>query len=670
MASSWLLPVLFLAATGLKKSLPEGPIIAAWQNWGACNETETLQAVERGVNVVFWFATNLIKDPSTQQPLIVGGPNMACMARVRKKIEEKGLASAHLITIGGWNQPHPNTSFSGAEWFQAWHHWNSALPKPFDGFDWDLEGNDNLVSRWNKFSPAVMQVVVDMSAAAKAAGYLVTMAPPTTYFRKLRNHRWLWVKKVPKMACPGKWKRREFNLYLNNTDPDYHPEFFYRGMNSYAYMWAAAPADTFDLVSVQLYENYSPALQALQSGMSCSQYLASFAKDFVDGWVVNFNDTSLPLQGEITIKVPASRLLIGLSFGNPKSAYFPPEAAGEAYEAATSQERPRGYAFWMIAMEGMHANGTNVSVSFASGLNSFLRGQYVKPTPEEPRGYTARRLRTLPHEGEPFTQGLEVVDEDTLIETSGAYPAGTQSLIRLVDVHTGKTKQSSTLEGFAEGVAKVPDGWLVIPYTNHKALKFGTNLELVAEQDFPLTQGWGFARDEKRDRYLATNGTQYVMELNSQLRLESVAPATCLGQTVPGLNELELVEDFADQGPMLFGNLYRTRWVIGLDPETYQCKCFFNLDGFGDQPANERNGFHVANGIAYLKKSRTFIVTGKNWREMFEISLEEQPDSSASQMALAQSLQQLLSESLLQLPTPRRMRRATVQSPQALQVGS
>ena len=54
---------------------------------------------------------------------------------------------------------------------------------------------------------------------------------------------------------------------------------------------------------------------------------------------------------------------------------------------------------------------------------------------QEPRGYTARRLRTLPHEGEPFTQGLEVVDEDTLIETSGAYPAGTQSLIRGPDLH-------------------------------------------------------------------------------------------------------------------------------------------------------------------------------------------------------------------------------------------
>ena len=123
-----------------QKSLPTGPIIAAWQNWGACNETQTLQAVERGVNVVFWFSTNLVKDDG--QPKIKGPiPDLDCVARVRQKILAKNLPTAHLITVGGWDAPHPDTAFTGAEWFQAWHDWNQALPMPFDGFDWDLEGN-------------------------------------------------------------------------------------------------------------------------------------------------------------------------------------------------------------------------------------------------------------------------------------------------------------------------------------------------------------------------------------------------------------------------------------------------------------------------------------------------------------------------------------------------
>ena len=34
-----------------------------------------------------------------------------------------------------------------------------------------------------------------------------------------------------------------------HTVQDYHPDFHYRGRNGYAYMWAAAPPGTFDLVA-------------------------------------------------------------------------------------------------------------------------------------------------------------------------------------------------------------------------------------------------------------------------------------------------------------------------------------------------------------------------------------------------------------------------------------
>ena len=131
--------IFLLHCAAVPNSLPEGNIIAAWQNWGACNETQTLEAVERGVNVLFWFSLNLVKEEN--QPKISGAiPDLECVARVRSKILEKQLPTRHLISIGGWDAPHPDTSFSGAEWFEAWHQWNQALPMPFAGFDWDLEG--------------------------------------------------------------------------------------------------------------------------------------------------------------------------------------------------------------------------------------------------------------------------------------------------------------------------------------------------------------------------------------------------------------------------------------------------------------------------------------------------------------------------------------------------
>ena len=43
---------------------------------------------------------------------------------------------------------------------------------------------------------------------------------------------------------------------------DWHPEFHYRGANSYAYLVAKYGEQTFDFVDVQLYEGYSRACEA------------------------------------------------------------------------------------------------------------------------------------------------------------------------------------------------------------------------------------------------------------------------------------------------------------------------------------------------------------------------------------------------------------------------
>lgn len=86
--------------------------------------------------------------------------------------------------IGGWDAPHPNTSFTGNEWWATWKTWNAALARSvpnfdgFDGIDWDLEGNDVQSSRWNEFSIECVELVGTMSQAAKDDGFIVTMVPP------------------------------------------------------------------------------------------------------------------------------------------------------------------------------------------------------------------------------------------------------------------------------------------------------------------------------------------------------------------------------------------------------------------------------------------------------------------------------------------------------------
>ena len=236
-----------------------------------------------------------------------------------------------------------------------WNEWNKRLPVPFDGFDWDLEGNDQLSSPNNEFTPRCLQLVLDMSIAAKRAGLLATLAPPQSYFDVTTQ---------------------QFNRFLNNTDPDFHPEFHYMGRNSYAYLLAAAPPGTFDLVEVQLYETFAPALRSLDTGMPGADYLRAWAAQLLAGWMINVTDPQLPLKGLLPVHLEPSRFIAALSFAPGssagRSAFFWPDQVQEAYQAADPSRRPRGYAFWNIGMEGSKVNNTNSTVAFASSLNSFL----------------------------------------------------------------------------------------------------------------------------------------------------------------------------------------------------------------------------------------------------------------------------------------------------------
>ena len=163
--------------------LPSGPLIVGYANWGEC-DSKIGQAAAAGVNVLIWFAVSLIASPSGK-PIISGGPNLTCVAKTAASLRAAGLPTTHLISIGGWDAPHPNTTFTGSVWWDAWQNWNAAAKAPgfdgFDGFDWDLEGNDDQASPWNTFSVAGLHLVSDMSKLAKSHGFLVSMAPPQSY---------------------------------------------------------------------------------------------------------------------------------------------------------------------------------------------------------------------------------------------------------------------------------------------------------------------------------------------------------------------------------------------------------------------------------------------------------------------------------------------------------
>jgi hypothetical protein len=244
--------------------------------------------------VVIWFAVDLAKNTTDGTPMIghdgaqVKVANWTCIAEVVGKIRDLQLPTAHLLAIGGWNAAHPDTSFTGAQWWETFKSFNNGLATEhaalgfdgFDGIDWDLEGANNRSSPINQISPDCVELVGTMCQAAKRDGYLVSMVPPESYLDPTTEH---------------------FDLSLLHTYPDgQYPTFKYHGMNTYA-IWLAKygttvlidskVVDTFDIIDVQLYETCAHGAYHINTrGEDAVQYITDYTAQLLKGWTVRFSE--------------------------------------------------------------------------------------------------------------------------------------------------------------------------------------------------------------------------------------------------------------------------------------------------------------------------------------------------------------------------------------------
>jgi len=360
---------LFLIMYSTSRKLPEGPIIVGYGQWGQC-DNDMVQAAQNAVNVIIWAFINMVKNPSGQ-PTIQHGLNFQCIAQIVKRLRDMNLDTVHLISIGGWDSPHIDTSFSAEDWLKVWINWNNnTVAKPdlgffgFDGIDWDLEGNDDLQSQWNVFTVPTLNLMGSLSQLAKKNGYIVSMAPAQSYLDVGTN---------------------VFDRSLLHS-PTWKSNFPYHGDNTYAPIIAkygqtiinsTISVPTFDFISLQLYEGWSRANSIINDNhIPVATYLIELVNSMSNGWDVDFSsDPDIGIKTQ-KITVPQSQLVIGLANGwaapRPnKVLLIWPNEAKDAYVALKAQgKEPKGFMFWDIKDEGDMVNGTQFYL--AKSLNTFL----------------------------------------------------------------------------------------------------------------------------------------------------------------------------------------------------------------------------------------------------------------------------------------------------------
>lgn len=235
------------------------------------------------------------------------------------------------------------------------------------------------------------------------------------------------------------------------------------------------------------------------------------------------------------------------------------------------------------------------------------------PDARPPERLKVKVLSVRPHDPQSFTQGL-VLDRGTIYESAGEY--GSSSL-READPRTGAVKRKVAVppEYFAEGLALAGDRLFQITWKEQTAFVYNRS-------DFRQTgrfrydgEGWGLCWDGAR--LVMSDGSDHLTFRDPKtFAVLGTLNVTVVGKPVYALNELECVDG------LIYANVWQTDQILRIDPKDGRVTAV--IDASGLLTPEERQHTDVLNGIAWDPQKRTFLITGKLWPKMFEVTFVPQ----------------------------------------------
>ncbi|MDR6114628.1 MULTISPECIES: glutaminyl-peptide cyclotransferase [unclassified Sphingomonas] len=237
--------------------------------------------------------------------------------------------------------------------------------------------------------------------------------------------------------------------------------------------------------------------------------------------------------------------------------------------------------------------------------------QTAPPAPAPPVVEKPELVRAYPHDTTAFTEGLLIAD-GTMYESTGREG---QSVIRQVDLTTGKTQRQATVPDglFGEGIVAWGQELRSVTWHGGRGFRWSRPaLKRVGEWRY---EGEGWAMTDDGHRIILSDGTPRLRFLDpATMKVARTLDVTVNGRPLKNLNELEFIDG------QIWANVWMTRYIVRIDPASGQVVGVIDL---GDLIA--RVGLtdpdSVANGIAFDRVKHRIFVTGKNWPELFEIRL-------------------------------------------------
>lgn len=258
------------------------------------------------------------------------------------------------------------------------------------------------------------------------------------------------------------------------------------------------------------------------------------------------------------------------------------------------------------------------SVSMAcTGSANNNRAANTPKADEKVPTYTYEIVKTYPHDPAAFTQGLVVQDGFFYEGTGGRRSDPFHSTLRKVDIQSGKVLQKIDLGGeyFGEGITIHNGKVYQLTWQEGKVFVYDVNdFKLLKQFDNPH-EGWGITHDGTN---LFTSDGSHLIRVRNPETFEEIRNFPVLdekGKPILELNELEYIKG------EIWANVWQKGWIIRIDPATGKLLGRIDLNKLVEEQQAASPTADVLNGIAYDAATDRIFITGKQWKQLFEIKV-------------------------------------------------
>jgi glutaminyl-peptide cyclotransferase len=271
------------------------------------------------------------------------------------------------------------------------------------------------------------------------------------------------------------------------------------------------------------------------------------------------------------------------------------------------------------------------------------------------RFFRVQVVRTLPHPGRGFTQGL-IAEGNTVWESGGQYG---MSVLRRYEFGAAEVAVEAGLSPdlYAEGICRVGPSIWQLTWRERVALRWDAATLELAEQIRFNREGWGIctvpaaqpgdggpgavdntvgtpvdnivdtAGDIPVDEVVTSDGTSELVRRDPvTLEPRAVVHVRCAGQRVRWLNDLSWA------GGLVWANVFGTTCLAGIDLDSGEVTAVVDARAAGERHAHPQL---VMNGIAALHQHGEFLLTGKGWRSIRQVRLIQDRDRGQLDRLLA-----------------------------------